>query len=121
MGLFLDVRGVLQLRGARSGAIGRALAARARSLGAGALDVGVAALAVSAASGVLAARVMLVAVPVLLLGAGVGLLGRGGVSRRGGQALLVWTVLATGLVVATGVAQSWARASDVATVIAALA
>src|SRR4051812_27598527 len=121
LGLFLVVRGALLLRGTRSGAVGPALASRARGLGTAALVVGVAALAVVLASGVLAARVMLVAVPVLLLGAGVGLVGRGGVSRRGGQALLVWTVLATGLLVATGVAQGWARASDVATVIAALA
>jgi hypothetical protein len=121
LGLFLAVRGALLVRGARSGAVGRALAPRARSLGTGALAVGVAALVVAVSSGVLAARVLLVAVPVVLLAAGVGLLGRGGVSRRGGQALLVWTVLATGLLVASGVAQGWARASDVATVIAALA
>ena len=54
-------------------------------------------------------------------GPAVALLGRGAVARRGGQALLVWTVLVTGLLVATGVAQGWARASDVATVVAALA
>jgi hypothetical protein len=65
--------------------------------------------------------VLLVAVPVLLLAAGVALLSRSGAARRGGQALLVWTVLVTGLLVATGVAQGWARASDVATVVAALA
>jgi hypothetical protein len=121
LGLFLVVRGALLLRGARSGAVGRSLAARARSLGTGALGVGAAALVVAVSSGVLAARVLLVAVPVVLLGVSVGLLGRGGVSRRGGQALLVWTVLVTGLLVATGVAQGWARASDVATVVAALA
>jgi hypothetical protein len=120
LGLFFAVRGALLVRGARSGAVGRSLAPRARSLGTGALAVGVAALVVVASSGVLAARVLLVAVPVVLLAAAVGLLGRGGVSRRGGQALLVWTVLATGLLVATGVAQGWTRASDVATVIGAL-
>jgi hypothetical protein len=121
LGLFLAVRGALLVRGARSGAVGRSLAARARSLGTGALAVGAAALVVAVSSGVLAARVLLVAVPVVLLAAAVGLLGRGGVSRRGGQALLVWTILATGLLVATGLAQGWARAADVATVIAALA
>jgi hypothetical protein len=121
LGLFLAVRGALLVRGARSGAVGRSLAARARSLGTGALAVGAAALIVAVSSGVLAARVLLVAVPVVLLAAAAGLLGRGGVSRRGGQALLVWTVLATGLLVATGVARGWARAADVATVIAALA
>jgi hypothetical protein len=121
LGLFLAVRGALLVRGARSGAVGRSLAGRARSLGTAALAVGAAALTFAVCSGVLAARVLLVAVPVVLLAAGVGLLGRGGVSRRGGQALLVWTVLATGLLVATGIAQGWARAADVATVIAALA
>ena len=121
LGLFLAGRGVVLVRGARSGAVGRTLAPRARSLGTGALVVGAAALVVAVSSGVLAARVLLVAVPVTLLGAAVGLLGRGGASRRGGQALLAWTVLVTGLLVATGVAQGWARASDVATVVAALA
>jgi hypothetical protein len=121
LGLFLAVRGGVLLRGARSGAVGRALAARARSLGTGALVVGVGALVVAVSSGVLAAHVLLVAVPVLLLVAALGLLGRGGASRRGGQALLVWTVLVTGLLVASGVAQGWGRASDVATVVAALA
>jgi hypothetical protein len=121
LGLFLVVRGAVLLRGARSGAVGPALASRARSLGTGAVVVGAAGLTVAVASGVLAARVLLVAVPVVLLVAAVGLLGRGGVARRGGQALLVWTVLVTGLLVATGVAQGWARAADVATVVGALA
>lgn len=120
-GLFLAVRGAVLLRGARSGAVGAALVSRARSLGAGALVVGAAGLVVAVSSGVVAARVLLVAVPVLLLAAGAGLLGRGGASRRGGQALLVWTSLVTGLLVVTAVAQGWARASDVATVVAALA
>jgi hypothetical protein len=121
LGLFLAVRGALLVRGARSGAVGRSLVARARRLGTAALAVGAAALVAAVSSGVLAARVLLVAVPVVLLAAAVGLLGRGGVSRRGGQALLVWTVLVTGLLVATGVVQGWARASAVATVIAGLA
>ena len=120
-GLFLLVRGAVLLRGARSGAVGAALSARARGLGTGALVAGAAAVVVAVASGMLAARVLLVAVPVLLLAAGFGLLGRGAVARRGGQALLAWTVLVTGLLVATGVAQGWARASDVATVVAAVA
>jgi hypothetical protein len=121
VGLFLAVRGALLLRGARSGVVGRSLAGRARSLGSGALVVGAAALVAAVFSGVLAARVLLVAVPLVLLAAAVGLLGRGGVSRRGGQALGVWTVLVTGLLVVTGLAQGWARAADVATVVAALA
>jgi hypothetical protein len=121
LGLFLAVRGAVLLRGASSGALSRTMASRARTLGTSALVVGAAALVVAVSSGVLAARVLLVAVPVLLLGAALGLLGRGGASRRGGQALLVWTVLVTGLLVATGVAQGWARAADVATVVGALA
>jgi hypothetical protein len=121
LGLFLAVRGVLLLRGTRTGVVGPALAPRARGLGTGALLVGVAALAVAVTSGDLAAGVLLVGVPVLLLVAGFGLLGRGAVARRGGQALLVWTVLVTGLLVATGVAQGWSRAADVATVVAAVA
>ena len=121
VGLFLLARGAVLLRGARSGAVGAALSGRARGLGTGALVAGAVAVVVAVASGVVAARVLLVAVPVLLLGAGFGLLGRGAVARRGGQALLAWTVLVTGLLVATGVAQGWARASDVATVVAAVA
>lgn len=121
LGLFLVVRGAVLLRGARSGAVGPALASRARNLGTAAVVVGAAGLTVAVASAVLAARVLLVAVPVVLLVAAVGLLGRGGVARRGGQALLVWTVLVTGLLAATGVAQGWARAADVATVVGALA
>jgi hypothetical protein len=121
LGLFLAVRGALLLRGARSGVVGRSLVARARSLGTGALAVGAVALVVALISGVLAARVLLVAVPLALLAAAVGLLGRSGASRRGGQALLAWTLLVTGLLVATGIAQGWARAGDVATVVAALA
>ncbi len=121
LGLFLVVRGAILLRGARTGAVGPALASRARRLGTGALVVGAAGLVVAVSSGVLAARVLLVAVPVVLLAAGVALLGRGGAARRGGQALLVWTVLVTGLLIATGLAQGWARAADVATVVAALA
>jgi hypothetical protein len=97
------------------------MASRARPLGTGAVVVGAAALVVAVFSGVLAARVLLVVVPVLLLGAAVGLLARGGVARRGGQALLAWTVLVTGLLIAAGVAQGWARASDVASVVGALA
>jgi hypothetical protein len=120
-GLFLAARGAVLLRGARSGAVGAALAPRARGLGAGALLVGAAAFVVAIVSGVLAARVLLVVVPVVLIGAGAALLRRGRVARRGGQALLVWTALVTGLLVATGVAQGWARASDVAIVVAAVA
>jgi hypothetical protein len=121
LGLFLAVRGGVLLRGARSGAMSAAVAARARSLGALAVAGGAAALVVAAVSGVAAARVLLIGIPLLLLVAATGLLARGGAARRGGQALLVWAVLVTGLLVATGVAQGWARAADVATVVTALA
>jgi hypothetical protein len=121
LGLFLVVRGALLLRGVRSGAMSAAVAARARGLGATAVAGGAAALVVAVVSGVAAARVLLVGVPVLLLVAAGGLLARSGVARRGGQALLVWAVLVTGLLVAAGVVQGWDRAAEVATVVAALA
>jgi hypothetical protein len=121
LGVFLVVRGALLLRGARSGLADAELAGPARGLGVAALGWGAAALVVALVSQALAATVLLVAVPVLLLAAGAALLTRGGAARRGGQGLLVWAVLATGLLVATGLGQSWERAADVATVIAALA
>ena len=121
LGLFLVGRGTLLLRGARSGAADVELTGRARGLGAAALCWGAAALLVAIVSQALAATVLLVAVPVLLLGAGAALVARGGAVRRGGQALLVWAVLVTGLLVATGLGQSWERAADVGTVITALA
>jgi hypothetical protein len=121
LGAFLAVRGAVLLRGAWSGAVGPALAPRARRLGTGALVVGAAGVVAAVSSGVLAARVLLVAVPVLLLAAAAALLSREGAARRGGQALLVWSVLVTALLVVTGIAKGWGRASDVATVVAALA
>jgi hypothetical protein len=121
LGLFLVVRGALLLRGARSGGMSAAVAARARGLGATAVAGGAAVLVVAVVSGVAAAWVLLVGVPVLLLVAAAGLLARSGGARRGGQALLVWAVLVTGLLVAAGIAQGWDRAADVATVVAALA
>jgi hypothetical protein len=121
LGLFLVVRGTLLLCGARSAAADAELAGRARGLGAAAVGWGAAALVVALVSQAFAGTVLLVAVPVLLLAAGAALVTRGGTARRGGQALLVWAVLATGLLIATGLGQSWERAADVATVIAALA
>jgi hypothetical protein len=120
VGLFLVVRGALLLRSARSGVTDADLAGRARGLGAAAVCWGAAALVVALVSQAAAATVLLVGVPVLLLAAGAALLGRGGAARRGGQALLVWAVLMTGLLVATGLGQGWERAADVATVISAL-
>jgi hypothetical protein len=121
LGLFLAARGVALLRSARSGGLAADLTARARMLGGGAAVVGVAALAGALASAVLAARVLLVAVPVTLVAGAVVLLVRGGSARRGGQALLVWSVLVAGLLVVTGVVQGWGRATDVAMVVTALA
>jgi hypothetical protein len=120
IGLFLAVRGVLLLRGARSGAMSAAVADRARGLGASSVAGGAAALVVAIVSGAAAARVLLVGVPLLLLVAAAALLSRRGAARRGGQALLVWAVLVTGLLVAAGIAQGWDRAADVATVVTAL-
>jgi hypothetical protein len=119
IGLFLAVRGTVLLAGAR--ALTADLAGRARGLGAGSLVAGAAAGTVAVASAALAGSVLLAAVPVLLLGTGLVLLARGGLARRGGQALLVWSVLVGGLLVVTGLAQSWERAASVATVVAALA
>ncbi len=121
VGLFLVVRGAVLLRGVGSGAMSAAVAGRARGLGATAVIGGAAALTVAVASGAFSAWVLLIAVPVLLLAAGAALLSRSGAARRGGQALLVWAVLITGLLVATGLGQSWERAADVATVVTAVA
>ena len=121
LGLFLAARGVALLRSARSGDLAADLTVRGRTLGGGAAVAGVAALVGALASAVLAARVLLVAVPVTLVAGAVVLLVRGGSARRGGQALLVWSVLVAGLLVVTGVVQGWGRATDVAMVVTALA
>lgn len=110
MGVFLVVRGVGLVREGGTGATGPI------ALAAGALAVGAALV-----PGALAGQVLLVAVPVLLLGGSAGLLAGGGTARRGGLALLVWSLLVVGLLVATGLGQDWARAADVARVVAALA
>jgi hypothetical protein len=92
-----------------------------RGLGAGAVVAGVLAAGAALVPGVLAGRVLLVAVPLLLLAGAAGLLARGGTARRGGLALLVWSLLVAGVLVATGLGQDWARAADVARVVTALA
>jgi hypothetical protein len=119
LGAFLAVHGGLLLRSAPS--MTGELAGRATRLGSGATVAGLAAVAVALVSGVVAERVLLVGVPLLLLGGALALLTRTGGARRAGQVLLVWGVLVTGLLVATGFAQDWDRASDVATIVAALA
>src|SRR4051794_6238526 len=108
-GAFLAVRGTVLLAGG------------ARSLGTVSVVTGLAGLGVAVFSESAAGWVLLVGVPLLLLGAGVGLLGRTGIARRGGQVLLVWAALVSGLLVATGLGQRWDRAASVATVVAALA
>ncbi|RBY76243.1 hypothetical protein DQ239_14750 [Blastococcus sp. TF02-09] len=119
LGLFLAVRGAVLLRTAPG--LDGELAGRARTLGWVAALAGAAALVVALVSASAAARVLLVGVPVLLLGGALALLTRTGTARRGGQALLVWGVLVTGLLVVVGVADDWARAADAATVVAAVA
>ncbi|HEV7212391.1 MAG TPA: hypothetical protein VGN47_11850 [Blastococcus sp.] len=121
LGLLLAVRGAVLVRGARSGALAEELTGRARGLGAAAAGGGAVAVVVAILSAALAARVLLVAVPVALIAGAVALLTRGGAARRSGQALLVWAVLVTGLLAVTGLAQGWGRATDVVTVVAALA
>jgi len=119
LGVFFAVRGAALVRTA--GSLTDVLAARARTLGPVAVAGGLAAVAVAVASEALAASVLLVAVPVVLLGAAAALLARGPAARRGGLALLVWSLLVSGLLIGTGLGQSWARAGGVATVVAALA
>ena len=120
-GLFLVGRGVVLLRGARTGALAGELGERAGRLGPLAAGAGALALVAALVPGPLAGWVLLVAVPVLLLGAAVALLGRGRTARRGGWALLVWSVLIIGLLVVTGIGQDWDRAADVARIVAAFA
>jgi hypothetical protein len=120
-GIFLVGRGVVLLRSARTGALEGALRDGAARLGAVAAGLGALALVGALVPGSLAGRVLLVGVPVLLLGAASALLARTGTARRGGWALLVWAVLATALLVATGIGQDWDRAADVARIVAAFA
>ncbi len=121
LGLFLVGRGVVLLRGVRTGGLDGELGERARRLGPVAVGAGALALVAALVPGSLAGTVLLVGVPVVLLVAAAGLLARGGTARRGGWALLVWSVLITGVLVATGVGQDWDRAADVARIVAAFA
>jgi hypothetical protein len=119
LGLFLGARGAALLRGA--GSLDTELSARAPRLGAGALLAGIAALVVAATSPAVSGAVLLVLVPLALLCAAAALVVRGGAARRGGQVLLVWAVLATGLLALTGFGQGWPRAAELAVVVGALA
>jgi hypothetical protein len=122
LGLFLVGRGAMLLRAGRSRALDRPTAAQARSLGTAALAWGGVVLVVAIASAELAAGVLLFVAPVGLLAGGGALVSRGGrAARRGGSALLVWAALVIGLLVVTLVAQGWDRASELATVVTALA
>ena len=122
LGLFLVVRGSMRLRAGRGRSLERPVARQARSLGTAALAGGSLALVVAIASSGLAGVVLLVGVPVLLLAASGALMARSGrTARRGGQALLVWSVLVTGLLAVTGFVQGWDRAVDVATVVGGVA
>jgi hypothetical protein len=118
LGLVLAVRGVLLVRGATG--TDEELAGRARPMGVVAVAAGVAGLVVALTSAALSATVLLAGVPLALLVTSAGLLARGGTARRGGQALLVWSLLVTALLVVTGLAQDWDRAAGLATVVAAL-
>jgi hypothetical protein len=120
-GLFLVGRGVVLLRGARTGALDGELAERAGRLGPVAAGAGALALVAALVPGALAGWVLLVAAPALLVVTALALVARGGTARRGGWALLVWAVLVTGLLVVTGIGQDWDRAAAVARIVAAFA
>ena len=122
LGLFLIGRGAMLLRAGRGRTLERPVARQARSLGTAALAGGALAVVVALTSPGLAAVVLLVGMPVLLFLAAGALLARSGrTARRGGQALLLWSVLVTGLLAVTGFVQGWDRAAEVATVVSALA
>jgi hypothetical protein len=92
----------------------------ARRLGVPLAAAGVAAVVVAAVSAAVTGGVLVVVVPLLLLAASGALLGQGGPARRGGQVLLVWSVLLVALLVAAGVALGWEGAAAVATGMGAL-
>ena len=118
IGVVLVGRGAGLLRVARTG--GTDADRDASRLGSAAVAGGALALGAALVPGPLAGQVLLVAVPVLLLAASAVLLARGRTTRRGGLALLVWSVLVSGVLVATGLGQDWARAAGVARVATAL-
>lgn len=116
-GLAAAGRGALIVRAAWTGAV----EPDARVLGLPLGVLGVAAVAVAAVSAAVSGGVLVVAVPLLLLAASGALLGQDGAARRGGQVLLVWSVLLVALLVVAGVLRGWTAASAVATGVGALA
>ena len=115
-GLAGAVRGALLVRAAGLGTVEE----RARPLGLATGMLGLAAFVVAVLPGSLAGRVLTVGVPLLLFLVSAALLARPGAARRGGQVLLVWSVLVTGLLVAAAASDGWTAAVGVATVVAAL-
>lgn len=118
IGLFLVLRGAVLLR---AGAVPRSPDASARGLGVGAVAAGIAAGAAAGVPTGSAGLVLLVGVPVVLLLVAGALITRRGVARRGGLALLVWSVLVAGLLAVTAAVQGLDRAAELATVVTALA
>jgi hypothetical protein len=115
-GLSAVARGLLLTRAAAIGAVDPA----ARRLGAPLALAGAAAVVVTAVSAPVTTGVLLVGVPVLLLAAAGALVAQGGLSRRLGQGLLVWSLMVLALLVAAAVARGWSGAGAVATAVAAL-
>ncbi|MFC4695625.1 hypothetical protein ACFO3M_19645, partial [Geodermatophilus arenarius] len=96
---------------------------RAGSVPAGVAAVagGVAAVAVAVVSAAATGWVLLAGVPLVPLAGSAVAFARGGADRRGGAALLVWTVLVGALLDGTLAVLGAARADDVATLVAGLA
>jgi hypothetical protein len=115
-GLAAAGRGALIVRAAWTGAV----EPDARRLGLPLAVLGVAAVAGAAVSATLSGGALVVAVPLLLLGASGALLGQGVAARRGGQVLLVWSVVFVALLVGAGVLRGWTGAAAVATGVGAL-
>lgn len=113
LGLCAVGRGIVLLRSPET-------AVASRPVGTAAVLSGAVAVVVAALSATVSGWVLLGGVPLLLLAGALVLIGRGGVARRGGQALLAWTALTSVLLVASGITQGWERAAGVATVIGAL-
>lgn len=122
--VFLVVRGLTLLRLAKAGTWAADVTGRAVWLGVGCIIAGPWLLVTAVLSMVLFPRlagwVLLVAVPLVFVAVGLGLVARGGLVRRGGQALLVWAALAGALLVLTWLGQGVERAASAATVLAAL-